>query len=55
MVNRINLNSPMRSEFNLRSALVLDPYTQVLPSWVNPWQLGAGAFRHPSTILQHRR
>lgn len=49
MVNRINLHSPIRAELNWRSAIVIDPYTQVLPSWVNPCQLGEGAF-----LIEHR-
>jgi AraC family transcriptional regulator, ethanolamine operon transcriptional activator len=49
MVNRINLHSPMQAEFNSRSAIVIDPYTQVLPSWVEACQLGEGFFH-----IEHR-
>lgn len=49
MVNRIDLHSPMRAEFNLRKAFVIDTSIQVLPTWFEGYQVGEGAFR-----LEHR-
>ncbi|MEB3886091.1 hypothetical protein [Lyngbya sp. CCY1209] len=49
MVNRIDLDSPMRAEFNLRKAFVIDASIQLLPTWFEGYQVGEGAFR-----LEHR-